>query len=1332
MAISKQTIRIHFRGDIVSVKDLPITTTVIDWLRQGAHQCGTKEGCAEGDCGACTVVVAELAAAASAPAGAIRVGGLDLRPINACIRFLPTLHGKALLTVEDLRGLAGGALHPVQQAMVDCHGSQCGFCTPGFVMSLFTLYLAHQDAAAPSRQVISDHLSGNLCRCTGYRPILDAGERMFSLPPVAFDTAPIEAALRKIAAETEQDFSYEAPNPAFRTDGKPRLDRFYAPRTAAALGRLCTAKPEARILGGATDIGLWVNKQFRDVGDLISVNEAAELRAIEAAPDRLTIGAAVPIEDAWNALADIVPACREMALRFAGPPVRHAGTMGGNVVNGSPIGDAPPVLMALDAVLLLQQGETIRRLPIVEFYLDYMKNARQPGEFLRAIEIPRPDPATIFRAYKISKRNDCDISAVSLGAAVTLTDGVVRDIRLAFGGMAATVRRAATAEGTLRGRPWGEAAIADAMAALDSDFTPLTDLRASASYRKRTARHLLRRLHLALAPEPGVPLLRTRALAASTPEGCTSELSSPGAAPARATPSHVAGFTPGLGVAWSEADAAALAAGNRVGVGVPHESAHLHVSGAAAYVDDVPERAGTLHAALGLSPVAAGRLLGIDFDMLRAEPGVVGIFTASDIPGANDCGAVVHDDPIFAERDIRHLGQPVFLVVATTRDLARRVAAKARDALRIEAAEPVLDPRAAHEAGRHLRAPMTVARESAPGAARQAIATARHNLTGRFSLGGQEQFYLEGQITYAIPTENDGMHVLCSTQHPSEMQHLIAHALGWRSHQVLVECRRMGGGFGGKETQSGLFACAASIAAAKLGRPVKLRLDRDDDFLATGRRHGFEYDYEVGFDDHGRIEGIIISMIANAGHSTDLSMAVLTRALCHADNAYFLPEVVLTGHLARTDTQSNTAFRGFGGPQGALVTEIILDSIARHLGRDALEIRRANFYGRTERNVTPYGQTVEDNVIHELVDQLVSSSAYRERRAAAMAFNAANTVLKKGLALAPVKFGISFNVLHLNQAGALVHVYADGSVLVNHGGTEMGQGLNTKVAQVVADELGIGFDQIRCTATDTSKIANTSATAASTGADLNGMAALNAARTIRKRLTDFTARRYQVEPESIRFANGVVLAGEKTILFTDLVRAAYEARVQLWSDGFYVTPKIHWSPETMRGRPFYYFAYGAAVSEVVIDTLTGEFTPLRTDILHDAGRSLNPAIDIGQIEGGFVQSMGWLTSEELIWHPKTGMLLTHAPSTYKIPTANDVPGIMNTRLFDNPNVEPSIHRSKAVGEPPMLLGFSVLLAIRDAISAVGDHRIDPPLRAPATPEAILDALDAVRAGSGVP
>jgi xanthine dehydrogenase large subunit len=778
-------------------------------------------------------------------------------------------------------------------------------------------------------------------------------------------------------------------------------------------------------------------------------------------------------------------------------------------------------------------------------------------------------------------------------------------------------------------------------------------------------------------------------------------------------------------------------AGARVGISRPHESAHLHVAGTATYIDDLPELAGTLHCALGLSPVAAGRLTACSLDTLRAMPGVVAVISAADIPGPNDCGSIVHDDPILCpivEHDdgsswgeIRHLGQPVFAVIAETRDAARRAASKAKDVLTVRPEPPVITPQQAHALGRYVLPPMHLIRETNPGGARAAIANAPHRLQGHFDVGGQEQFYLEGQISYAIPTEGGGMHVHCSTQHPSEMQHLIAQALKLQAHDVHVECRRMGGGFGGKESQSALFACVAAVAAAKLQRPVKLRLDRDDDFLITGRRHCFWYEYEVGFDDAGHVLGAEITMVSRAGHSADLSGPVMTRALCHFDNAYWLPDVAMHGYSGRTNTQSNTAFRGFGGPQGAIAIENILDTIARRLGKDAMDVRRANFYGTATNNVTPYGQLVGDNVIHELSAELEAGSDYRARRAAVGQFNATSPVLKRGIALAPLKFGISFNVKHFNQAGALVHVYTDGSMLVNHGGTEMGQGLNTKVAQVVAHELGVSFERVKVTATDTQKVANTSATAASTGADLNGKAAQDAARQIRERLAACAAKLHGGDPAAVRFANDMVFVHGETMAFTALVWQAYLERVQLWSDGFYATPGLSWDKDTMQGHPFYYFAYGAAVSEVVVDTLTGEWKLLRADILHDAGRSLNPAIDIGQIEGAFIQGMGWLTTEELVWHPTSGKLTTHAPSTYKIPTANDCPPIFNVKLFEGRNVEDSIHRSKAVGEPPLLLPFSVFFAIRDAVSAAGGHKVDPPLTAPATSEAILRAITAVQA-----
>jgi xanthine dehydrogenase large subunit len=764
------------------------------------------------------------------------------------------------------------------------------------------------------------------------------------------------------------------------------------------------------------------------------------------------------------------------------------------------------------------------------------------------------------------------------------------------------------------------------------------------------------------------------------------------------------------------------AAWTAVGVSRAHESARLHVLGQADYTDDIAEVRGTLHAALGLSSKPHAKILSIDLALVRASPGVVAVYTAQDIPGTNDCGPIIHDDPILADGLVQYVGQPVFVVVADSHDNARRAAKKG--VVTYEELPAILTPQAARKAQSYVLPPMRLAR----GDAQAAFERAPHTVKGELVVGGQEQFYLEGQIAYAIPQENEGMLVQCSTQHPSEMQHVVAHALGLHSHHVVVECRRMGGGFGGKESQSALWAAAAAISARLTGRPVKLRADRDDDMLVTGKRHCFHYEYEVGYDGDGRIVAAKVDMVSRAGYSADLSGPVATRAVCHFDNTYYLSDVDIRAACGKTNTQSNTAFRGFGGPQGAIAMEYVLDEVARNLGRDALDIRKLNFYGKEERNVTPYGQVIVDNVIHELVDELEGSSDYRARRAAIEAFNKASPVLKKGLALTPVKFGIAFNVTHLNQAGALVHVYVDGSILVNHGGTEMGQGVNTKVMQVVAHELGVDLARVRITATNTSKVANTSATAASTGADLNGKAAQDAARRIRERLAAFAAKQHGGAAEEVRFSLDTVFVNGQEIPFGELVAKAYLARTQLWSDGYYATPGLSWDPKTMTGRPFSYFAYGAAVSEVIVDTLSGEWKLLRADALYDAGKSLNPAIDIGQVEGAFIQGMGWLTTEEL-WWDAAGSLKTHAPSTYKIPAVSDCPEDFRVRLFENRNVEDSIHRSKAVGEPPLLLPFSVFFAIRDAISSVGDHKLNPPLNAPATCEAILNAIAAVEAAN---
>lgn len=753
-----------------------------------------------------------------------------------------------------------------------------------------------------------------------------------------------------------------------------------------------------------------------------------------------------------------------------------------------------------------------------------------------------------------------------------------------------------------------------------------------------------------------------------------------------------------------------------------HESAALHVSGGATYTDDIREAAGTLYAAIGMSQSAHANILSMDVSAVKQSPGVVAVLTAEDIPGANDCGPIIHDDPILAEGYVQYIGQPVFVVVAQSYRQARSAASKAT--IDYEELPAILSPEAAKETGSFVVPPMKLVR----GTPEEKLAAAPHRSSGTLNVGGQEQFYLEGQISYVIPKEDKQFQVYCSTQHPTEMQHAVAHALDLHFNQVVVETRRMGGGFGGKESQSAIFACLAAICANQLNRPVKLRLDRDDDMMITGKRHCFYYEYDIGFDDDGRILAAKIEMVSRAGFSTDLSPPVATRAICHFDNAYYLSDVEIAALCGKTNTQSNTAFRGFGGPQGAIAIEYLIDNIARDLGKDALDVRKVNYYGQDERNMTPYGQQVEDNVIHELTAELEASSEYRARRDAIRTFNKTSPVLKKGLALTPVKFGISFNVVHFNQAGALVHVYVDGSILVNHGGTEMGQGLNTKVAQVVAHELGVDLSTVRATATDTSKVANTSATAASTGSDLNGKAAENAAQKIRQRLTECFVQRFGGSADDVNFINNRVSNGEADISFKALVEQAYMERVQLWSDGFYKTPDLQWDKDNLTGRPFYYFAYGASVSEVVIDTLTGEWKLLRADLLHDAGNSINPAIDIGQVEGAFIQGMGWLTTEELCWAPN-GKLATHAPSTYKIPAVNDCPDDLRVALFENENHVDTIMRSKAVGEPPLLLGFSVFFAIRDAIASTVDDAQNPALNAPATPEAILTALTALQTNS---
>ncbi|MFO6466011.1 xanthine dehydrogenase molybdopterin binding subunit [Jannaschia sp. KMU-145] len=769
---------------------------------------------------------------------------------------------------------------------------------------------------------------------------------------------------------------------------------------------------------------------------------------------------------------------------------------------------------------------------------------------------------------------------------------------------------------------------------------------------------------------------------------------------------------------------------------LPHESARLHVTGAARYTDDIPAPDGCLHIAFGLSEQARGTLDALDLDAVRAAPGVVAVFAADDFETMPDCSPSLHDEPLLSTGEIHYAGQPLYMVVADSHLNARRAArlhrAEVTEAPALLTIEEALAAESWFDDGPRIWT---------DGDVEAALAGAPHRLTGEIEMGGQEHFYLEGQAALALPSEAGEMHVLTSTQHPTEIQHKVADALGVPMHAVRSEVRRMGGGFGGKESQGNALAIACAVAAARTGRACRMRYDRDDDFVVTGKRHDFRIAYEVGHDGEGRVLGIRFRHWTRCGWAQDLSLPVADRAMLHADNAYDIPAMEITSWRLRTNTQSATAFRGFGGPQGMLGIERVMDHVAFATGRDPLEVRRRNFYAdaddatggpapRTPRGIsgqrktgrTHYGQEVSDFCLNGLVDRLAETCDYETRRARVADWNEANPVLKRGIALTPVKFGISFTLTHLNQAGALVHVYADGSIHLNHGGTEMGQGLHSKVAQVAADRFGCDPARVKVTATDTGKVPNTSATAASSGADLNGMAVKAACDTIRDRMAEALAAEHQATPGDVVFAGDRVTVGGAEYGFEEAAAKVYAARVSLSSTGFYATPEITWDRAAGQGRPFFYFAYGAACSEVVIDTLTGENRILRTDILHDAGASLNPALDLGQIEGGFIQGAGWLTTEELVWDDR-GRLRTHAPSTYKIPCASDAPEIFNVELWDAPNREDTIYRSKAVGEPPFMHGISVLMALSDAVAACGS--VYPDLNAPATAERVLGAVRAV-------
>ncbi len=1160
-------------GQPVSVRDLPPQTTLLDFVRSRGLT-GAKEGCAEGECGACAVLLGSSA-------------------VNSCLVPLPAVAGCEVNTVESLA--RNGELTAVQRAMIEQGGSQCGYCTPGFIVSMSA----------------GEGLGGNLCRCTGYRPIRDADCQPRGVP----------------AARDER-------SRVFYSNAQGRFSR---PCSLTECLDLAASDPEARYVAGNTDLGVYTNLRFERYTHLISLEGIPELRNFRDDATTVEIGAALTLAEIAHLWTGAPPVFEEWLELFASPLIRNRATLGGNLATASPIGDAAPLLLALDA----EVRTTSRVIPLASFFRGYRVTALAPGEILLSVIIPKPLPDRIA-FYKVSKRRLDDISTVAACFAIG-----AHGERFAFGGVAPVPVCATSRDEVHR------------------LLQPIGDHRGSADYRRAVAFSLLDKFDVDAAHR--------------------SSLVRP---PKKQDWTHV----------------------------LQHESARAHVTGEALYTDDLAAQyPNLLHAWPVLAPHAHALLTRLDVEPALSQPGVVTTLTAGDAPGEADSGANRHDEPLFPI-EITYHSQPVAWVLAETQEAARKGAARVIAEYRPLA--PILSIEEAIAAESFHAGPHSIRHGDV-----SALALSPHRLNGELHIGGQEHFYLETQCAIAKMDESGGIAVESSTQHPSETQEIVCRVLGIPSNQVAVGCLRMGGAFGGKEVQANPWAAIAALGAWKTKRPVRVRLTRAQDMALTGKRHPFLARYQAGFDDAGRLTGVALSLYSDGGWSLDLSEPVLWRALFHCDNAYRVPALDASGWVCKTHKTSQTAFRGFGGPQGMLVIEDILDRIARTLGIAPEVVRERNFY--REGDHTHYGQPVKDAGRIALIwERLKATSEWAVRRREIDQFNSTHAHSKRGLAITPVKFGISFTATWFNQAGALVLVYRDGSVQVNHGGTEMGQGLHTKIQEIAARSLGVDLANIRIMPTRTDKVPNTSATAASASTDLNGAAVFDACAQIQARLVPVAAKLLECGEGEVRFESSRAVAGNRSVPFREVTESGYRNRVPLFAHGYYRTPEIHFDPRTAQGKPFHYFAYGAAVSEVEIDGFTGMHRILRADLLEDVGDSVAPLIDRGQIEGGFVQGLGWLTIEELLWDSQ-GRLATNSASTYKLPSFSELPDVFNVDFLERATEPGVIFGSKAVGEPPLMLAISAREAIRDAIAAFGSGGVVL-LDSPATPERIFWAIQTAR------
>ena len=1296
--------------------------TLLSWLR-ALGLTGTKLGCGEGGCGACTVMVS-----GPDPQAAPGSGALLHRAVNACLYPLYAVDGCHVVTVEGIGDVRGG-LHPVQERLSRAHGSQCGFCTPGFVMSVYALMRSCPNGSAPpTMEQLEEAISGNLCRCTGYRPILDAfrpltaddGEGGMACAlgadccrnggagcgggGAAEEAAPPAApAPKRVVAEPifpPELLKYRSA--ALTVPGEAAT--WERPVTLAELHAIKAAHPDAKLIVGNTEVGIEMKFGHREYPVLVGATHVPELNAIADTPTGVALGASVTLAAMLHkleALCAARPAHETATFRailgqlrwFAGAQIKNVAGIGGNICTASPISDLNPVYMAARAVFTVsKQGAPPRDIPARDFFLGYRKTAMEPEEVLQTVHIPFTAEHEYVREFKQAHRREDDIAIVNAGMRVAFARGpgadgapgpwLVADVALAFGGVSYKTLTAAGAEAAFRGRSWSRATLAEALPALRADINMRADAPGGmVEFRQAVAASFLFKFFVEVSAQ-----MEREA------EGFAHELSAKdlSAAQPYARP-------PTQGLQYTDA----AEAGSILGEPYRHASADLQVTGEAKYTDDLPPPPGLLHAAVVTSTVPHAKLLGVDASAAVAMQGVAGYFGADDVPGGNDIGPVLHDEECFASAEVTCVGQIIGVVVAETEALARAAARAVK--VEYEPLPAVLSIEDAIAAGSEIEG-WGHRVECGDAAACFASGECDHVLEGESAMGGQEHFYLEPHGCLVIPGEHDEILTYASTQALTKHQIQVAHVLGIDMHKVIAKTKRIGGGFGGKETRSAYFNAAAAVPAYLLQRPVRLILDRDEDMAMSGTRHPFLGKYKLGFTKEGRLLALEADLYNNAGNSLDLSHAIMDRALLHIDNCYKIPHVTAQGHVMRTNIPSNTAFRGFGGPQGMLLMEMWLDRVAKTVGRPLTEVRALNLY--QEGDITHFGQALERCHIQRCWDEVMRSSEFEARSRAVAEFNAQHRWRKRGIAILPTKFGISFTTKFLNQAGALVHVYTDGSVLITHGGVEMGQGLHTKVCQVAAHSLGVPLAKCFIAETSTDKVPNSSPSAASASSDLYGMAVLKACEELKARLAPYRA---QLGPDAA---------------FAEVAKAAYMDRVDLCCHGWYSTPGIEGFGSK---RPFKYFCYGATASEVEVDALTGDFQTLRSDLVMDVGTSINPAIDIGQVEGGFVQGLGWLTIEELVWgdkaHPwvRPGHLQTKGPGTYKIPSSLDIPADFRVSLLSNaPNPE-AVVSSKAVGEPPFFLASSVFFAIKDALYAaraeagLTEHFT---LNSPATPEKI--------------